>query len=777
MIHHLAYRRGVLALSTICNECYSFRTRACLGASAYTSSTYLQGPDDRDCGQRISQYPQSPLSSSVRLEYVRDWEDVGPLSLEDVSLENFFCAGQLRNLGGRKLSPHPTLLSGGTTLTISNQPRVYPLTLSRPPLPRPIVSSFSEPYALLHSMLLAKLQATPFDLFLTALAPAYSFNAKQVEENMSSLEEPHLDSVFAGYGCFEYVQLAHSVGSQSGNGNLRTCQRLFLFKGGAKSFREPAHAILRSVMLNRLAGLETVRMHVAQLRCRGLHVAPQFSLEGPESGATRQLERRVQNIKGAGKFRSQGQEKLKQDISILSRILKNKATWGARTVKLLKDSNLDVTPYHVCEVLRIHHSPIDRALKFFKWAKQQKKCRRGNFMYTKMIKILGDAEKFDEIWPLLEDMKKEHRLIQPSLFLGIIKSYIRVGRIEDAVVAFDAMESYGCRPNTLVFNSMLYLFIKAGEAERAEFLFRKMGRSFCAPDLYTYSLLIDSRGKAGQLDSAFDLFQEMHRRGCEPNVFTYSSLISSLGKAGRFDEACNLLQGMKINGCAPNNVTYNGLISSLGMAGQADLGHHYYEEMLSLGFIPDLYTYAVVIANLVKVEKLSEAHKLFQIATAKTRFSDFDILKSVTGSLCKSGQCEAGLRFFEAVQRVGYNPSAAACNVLIHSLSKAGHVKKALDLFEDMSRRGASSDLVACNALSNGLIKEGSLMAAIKVVRFMTKQGINPDLFTYTNLVNLLCKADRFDDAYQVRLQPYKFLLIQECGYLGRRILLETVFA
>ncbi len=87
-------------------------------------------------------------------------------------------------------------------------------------------------------------------------------------------------------------------------------------------------------------------------------------------------------------------------------------------------------------------------------------------------------------------------------------------------------------------------------------------------------------------------------------------------------------------------------------------------------------------------------------------------------------------------------------------------MEKALELFEEMiHNKVASPDLVACNAIINGLVKEGNLDTACKVLDAMTEQGIPPDSFTFINYINLLCKADRFDDAYQVS-SSFCFLLL-----------------
>ena len=373
-------------------------------------------------------------------------------------------------------------------------------------------------------------------------------------------------------------------------------------------------------------------------------------------------------------------------------------------------------------------------------------------MYSKMAQLLSDARRFDDLWSLLDDMKRDSRLIPPALFLGVIRSYVKADRIDDALKAFHAMDKYGCKPTTLVFNSMIDIFRAVGDYAQVEFLFKNMQDSpSCAPDVITYTMMIDCRGKVGQIEAAFDLFQEMHRKGYKANVITYSSLISSLGKAGRISEACNLISGMRINGCQPNNVTYNGLIVSLGGADQSELAYSYYKEMIALGLVPNVSTQAVVVASLVKIGNLTEAHALFQTAVSRSRSTEFDVMKSVIGSMCKSGQWEVALKYLQDEKKSGYEPSTEAYSVLIYSFSKIGCIGKALDLFEECGRIGAP-DLTALNALTNALVKEQRFDAAIDIVRLMIKKRIGDHMYAQEKLVTLLCKMNRFKDAYEVRL-------------------------
>lgn len=145
------------------------------------------------------------------------------------------------------------------------------------------------------------------------------------------------------------------------------------------------------------------------------------------------------------KPRIRKKDRLQRDVTLLSKILRSKATWGATTAKRLKQSGVELTPFHVCEVLRLHRQPVDSAWRFFKWAQQQKRCKHGLFMYSTMLRLLGDARRFDYLWALLDDMKRDGHRVTPTIFLGVIRSYVKANQIEDSLKTFHAMDKSNFR--------------------------------------------------------------------------------------------------------------------------------------------------------------------------------------------------------------------------------------------------------------------------------------------------------------------------------------------
>lgn len=85
----------------------------------------------------------------------------------------------------------------------------------------------------------------------------------------------------------------------------------------------------------------------------------------------------------------------------------------------------------------------------------------------------------------------------------------------------------------------------------------------CKPNTVVYSTIIDSLCKDKILDEALDLFTEMIDKGISPNVITCSFFIQGLCNNGKWKEVENLWVRMIDLIISPNVYTYNMVVDAL----------------------------------------------------------------------------------------------------------------------------------------------------------------------------------------------------------------------
>ncbi|PWA73578.1 tetratricopeptide-like helical domain-containing protein [Artemisia annua] len=100
-----------------------------------------------------------------------------------------------------------------------------------------------------------------------------------------------------------------------------------------------------------------------------------------------------------------------------------------------------------------------------------------------------------------------------------------------------------------MYSTMIKGLCKVSNNVIAVALLRLMDERGCKPDVVVYNTIIDSLCKDKLIDEAFKLFKEMvFQKGISPDAITYSSLIDGLRKLGRWDEAPKMLQEMLDDG-------------------------------------------------------------------------------------------------------------------------------------------------------------------------------------------------------------------------------------
>ncbi|KAK1279191.1 hypothetical protein QJS04_geneDACA007374 [Acorus gramineus] len=86
-----------------------------------------------------------------------------------------------------------------------------------------------------------------------------------------------------------------------------------------------------------------------------------------------------------------------------------------------------------------------------------------------MVDLLGKNLLFDAMWDSVKSMPNE-RLLSLAMFASVFKSYVSVGRIEEAILTFDRMVHYGIPCNVTALNALLSAIFRDGHIVDAKVL-------------------------------------------------------------------------------------------------------------------------------------------------------------------------------------------------------------------------------------------------------------------------------------------------------------------
>lgn len=312
-----------------------------------------------------------------------------------------------------------------------------------------------------------------------------------------------------------------------------------------------------------------------------------------------------------------------------------------------KLSSLGIKPSAevVEEVLRLSYESPVAAVRFLRWAESS--VSHSPRVWDLMVDLLGSNGLFEEMWDAVRSMRDEG-ILSLDTFVLVFRSYCGAERIEDAVLAFRVMETYGVRCDVVGVNSLLREICRGSDRVEKAFEFFDQVKDKIAPDVDTYAVLMEGLEKEKNVSRAKKMFEEMVVRvGWTPgNVAVYDAFLITLFRGSLIDEAIKRLRDMKEKNCfpglrffstalhilkekndltrtsslwdlmvnnriLPNVVVFNSIIGLYCNNNKIDRAFYFLDEMVLYRAFPDSATYNTIFKCLVKNKKIREAARFF----------------------------------------------------------------------------------------------------------------------------------------------------------------------
>lgn len=220
--------------------------------------------------------------------------------------------------------------------------------------------------------------------------------------------------------------------------------------------------------------------------------------------------------------------------------------------------------------------------------------------------------------------------------------------------------------------------------------------------------LLDLYAKVGNLSYARKVFDEMPQR----DIASWNSLIFGLAQGSQASEALDLFKRMGVEGLKPNEVTVIGVLSACSHMGDFKGGQKIHGFIRNQKFDMNLQVCNALIDMYANCGFVDKAYGVFD---------DMDCRKCIV-----------------------------TWNTMIMAFAMDGDGCKALELFQRMDGAGVQPDAVtyltvlcACNHA--GLVEDG-----VRLFNMMGKHGVEPNVKHYGCMVDLLGRAGRLKEAYDI---------------------------
>ncbi|GJR46419.1 pentatricopeptide repeat-containing protein [Tanacetum coccineum] len=334
-------------------------------------------------------------------------------------------------------------------------------------------------------------------------------------------------------------------------------------------------------------------------------------------------------------------------------------------------------------------------LRFFIWAGVQKEYRHSTYMYNAACKMF----KIDKNPNLIKDVIEAYRAEKCGVGVKSFKVVLGLCKegklVDEGLWVLRKMGEFGCRPDTIAYNSVIRMFCEKGRVDEGLRLMEEMGSEGVFPDMVTFVTLVKGFCDLGRIEDATKLFKVMNGKGCSLNAVAYSAL-DGICRAGKLEKGLKLLVEMENEGgvCAPTVVTYTSLIHSFCENGRSTEALTILDRMEAYGCAPNRVTISTFINGLCKEDKVDEANKLIDRCVGTWSVSKSECYSSLVVALLRVGKFDEAENVFRRMLVSGLKPDGVACSellkrfiLMLDGLCTKSHSLEALKLAKLMAQK------------------------------------------------------------------------------------------
>ncbi|KAF6145990.1 hypothetical protein GIB67_033349 [Kingdonia uniflora] len=361
----------------------------------------------------------------------------------------------------------------------------------------------------------------------------------------------------------------------------------------------------------------------------------------------------------------------------------------------------------------------------------------------------------------------------------MIVGYFENGEISKAKEVFDYMDLVGVEKDTISWNSMASGYVDNGSCDKALEIFRDSQlEEGIEADSYTLGSALAACADLAALKQGKEIHSYAIRRGLSSNPFvcgslvelyskcrdvvrarmvfdqviehdtaTWNALVSGYSRSNQMEKVHELLLKMELDGVEPNIYTWNGIIAGNAENRNNELALQNFYQLQISNLKPDIYTIGIVISV---CSSLSTIKRGKQVHAHSIRCGyDTEVIhigSSLVDMYSKCGNIGQAWLAFKRISR----PNLVSWNSMLAAFAMHGPGKEGIALFCKMQEEGVGPDGVTFLSVLSSCVHEGLVDLGLEYFNLMPYYNIEPTVKHYTCMVDLLCRACRLNEAYEL---------------------------
>ncbi|KAK8617420.1 hypothetical protein V6N13_080336 [Hibiscus sabdariffa] len=227
--------------------------------------------------------------------------------------------------------------------------------------------------------------------------------------------------------------------------------------------------------------------------------------------------------------------------------------------------------------------------------------------YETLLAAAAERNQIDISFEVFKDLLVFHRQLSSACYLNLARSCADTNDRTALIRYVKQVSELAFPNNTIVINRIIFAFGECRQIEKALLIFNQMKGFGCKPDVITYNTILDILGRVGRVDEMVYEFTTMKEAGFVPDFITYNTLLNNLRKVGRLDMCLLFFREMGDSGIEPDLITFREMIEVFGRSGNTEVALKLFSEMKQRNIRPSIYIYRSLIDILKKAGKLDLA--------------------------------------------------------------------------------------------------------------------------------------------------------------------------
>ncbi|XP_019441753.1 PREDICTED: pentatricopeptide repeat-containing protein At3g14730 [Lupinus angustifolius] len=376
------------------------------------------------------------------------------------------------------------------------------------------------------------------------------------------------------------------------------------------------------------------------------------------------------------------------------------------------------------------------------------------YTFPCVIRACGDAvEDFEA--------KKIHGLLfkfglELDVFVGsaLVNTYLKFGLVVEAHGVFDELPVR----DVVLWNSMINGYAQIGRFEEALEVFQRMVENGIVPCRYAVTGVLSIFSMVEDFYNGRAVHGFVIKMGYDSGVVVLNSLIDMYGKCKCASDALNVFDVMD----EKDIFSWNSIISV-----HERCGDHYgtlrlFDRMLGNRVQPDLVTVTAVLPACTHLAALMHGREIhgYMIVNGlgkdgnSSDFDDVQLNNALMDMYAKCGNMRDARVVFDHMRE----KDVASWNIMITGYGMHGYGDEALDTLSRMRQAQMVPNEVSFVGLLSacshaGMVKEGLEFLA----EMESKYAVSPSIEHYTCVIDMLCRAGKLMEAYDLVLaMPFK---------------------